>query len=461
MSEDFQTLIDEVSALLGTPATLENRDFELIAFGAHESAGDDAELVMDPVRTRSIMQRRSTAAVRAWFERFGITRAAGPVRIPPDPAAGVVKGRICLPVRHGGVVYGYVWLLDDGSRPLEDPRLREAMATAARIGALLAGQARTGARLGGLLRAALAGPRQGREAATAELRAELGSAADAPMALLAVGPWRVEDPRAGNGRAAGGRRRAAVAEPGRAGGDSPAATPAAVPNVPVLTVLDAEEAGRQAPRGPALAALVRLRAAGSLEPAVAAAHRLLRAGPTGGPTGGGPTGGGPTGGGPTGGGPTGGGPTGGGPTGGGPTGGGERGPLCVGVSAPRSGLVELDAAWYEAQAALRAAHAERRLAPIATWPGLGPYRLLSALPAGVAVDPAVRRLLEPAHREMARTAEVFLDLAGQAGRTAAELGIHRQTLYYRLSRVEQLTGLDLADGESRLLLHMALKAARL
>jgi len=51
--------------------------------------------------------------------------------------------------------------------------------------------------------------------------------------------------------------------------------------------------------------------------------------------------------------------------------------------------------------------------------------------------------------------------AGQAGRTAAELGIHRQTLYYRLSRVEQLTGLDLDDGEDRLLLHMALKGARL
>ncbi|MQT00454.1 helix-turn-helix domain-containing protein, partial [Streptomyces jumonjinensis] len=54
-----------------------------------------------------------------------------------------------------------------------------------------------------------------------------------------------------------------------------------------------------------------------------------------------------------------------------------------------------------------------------------------------------------------------LDCAGQAGRTASALGVHRQTLYYRLSRVEQLTGLDLADGEDRLLLHMALKAARL
>ncbi|GAA2121710.1 hypothetical protein GCM10009802_25240 [Streptomyces synnematoformans] len=109
--------------------------------------------------------------------------------------------------------------------------------------------------------------------------------------------------------------------------------------------------------------------------------------------------------------------------------------------------------------AARAARAAPRLGPVARWPAIGPYRLLTALPGGV--DPAVARLLEPAHAELARTAEVYLDHAGQAARTAAALGIHRQTLYYRLSRVEELTGLDLAVGEERLLLHMALKSARL
>lgn len=87
--------------------------------------------------------------------------------------------------------------------------------------------------------------------------------------------------------------------------------------------------------------------------------------------------------------------------------------------------------------------------------------MLTALPADRPQDPAVRELLDRSHAELARTAEVFLDHSGQAGRTAAALGIHRQTLYYRLSRVEQLTGLDLGEGEDRLLLHMALKAARL
>jgi DNA-binding PucR family transcriptional regulator len=105
--------------------------------------------------------------------------------------------------------------------------------------------------------------------------------------------------------------------------------------------------------------------------------------------------------------------------------------------------------------------AEARLGPVAQWASIGPFRLLTALPPEVARDPVVHALLLPVHQELARTAEIYLDCAGQATRAAAELGIHRQTLYYRLSRIEKLTGLDLDDGEDRLLLHMTLKGARL
>lgn len=123
-------------------------------------------------------------------------------------------------------------------------------------------------------------------------------------------------------------------------------------------------------------------------------------------------------------------------------------------------MTELPAAWHEALDAARAARAEPRLGRIAQWDTIGAYRLLTTLP-DTGTDPAVRPLLAPAHAELVRTAEAFLDCAGQASRTAQVLGIHRQTLYYRLGRVEKLTGLDLDEGEDRLLLHMALKAARL
>ncbi|MYS21492.1 hypothetical protein GA0115240_131423, partial [Streptomyces sp. DvalAA-14] len=146
----LQELVDEVSALLGAPATLEDRDFRLIAFGAHDS--EDAAAT-DPVRTRSILTRRSTAEVRAWFERFGIARATAPVRIPAAPDAGVLRGRLCLPVRHSGVVHGYVWLLDEAEHSAA--QLAAAMAVAARIGDRLAATSYAGAEAGEALRALL------------------------------------------------------------------------------------------------------------------------------------------------------------------------------------------------------------------------------------------------------------------------------------------------------------------
>jgi hypothetical protein len=389
---DYQELVDEISELLGAPATLENRDFELIAFGAYDSEGDLDPTALDPVRTRSILTRRSTAAVRSWFEGFGITRATGPVRIPTTPEAGVLRGRICLPVRHRGVVLGYVWLLDDDPGPT-DRQLSAAMEVTVRIGALLADEAQHGADLTRELRAVLtAGRDWERDMAVAELRTALGPRADGPHTAICVAPWPSTDPD-----------------------DVPS-----VRTLPGATALCAVPWGDSAH---CLAALIRLRSADNPAPAAAVAARLLeraRLLP-----------------------------------------GAEATGTAAGVGAGRSGLIELGAAWREAAAAARAARAEPRLGPVAEWSALGPFRLLTALPPRTPPDPAVRALLTPDHHELAHTAEVYLDCAGQAARAAARLGIHRQTLYYRLSRVERLTGLDLTDGESRLLLHMSLKAHRL
>lgn len=385
MKGDYQDLVDEISALLGAPATLENRDFRLIAFGAHDSDDDAA---MDPVRTRSILTRQSTAAVRSWFEAFGIARATGPVRIPAAPEAGVFRGRICLPVRCRGIVQGYVWLLDQdpGPGPAE---LDAAMEVAQRIGVLLDEEAKAGAGLSREFLAVLtAGPGWQQDMAVAALRVALGPAADGLHAAVCVAPWSGDAPASVPGAAAV----CVVPRPGPAGG-----------------------AGGDL----ALAVLLRLRSTDALAPALTAVARLL------------------------------------------PRSAGAAGPVTAGVADPVRALAELPAAWEQAVAAARAAAAQPRLGPVASWSAIGPYRLLAALAADPVDDPATRSLLSPAHRELARTAEVFLDCAGQAGRAAAALGIHRQTLYYRLARVEQLTGLDLDDGEDRLLLHMALKAARL
>ncbi|NGO43266.1 PucR family transcriptional regulator [Streptomyces ureilyticus] len=448
---EYQELVDEISELLGAPATLENRDFELIAFGAYDSDSEIDESALDPVRTRSILTRRSTTAVRTWFESFGIARATGPVRIPPTPEAGVYRGRICLPVRHRGLVLGYVWLLADEPGPGEE-QLDAAMEVTARIGDLLADEAQAGADLTRELRAVLTAERGWpRDMAVAELRTALGVRGEGLHTVVCVAPWPSADPD-----------------------DAPS-----VRTIPGATALCTVPWGTT---GQSLALLVRLRSSTVLTPATSAAARLLREaegmrgasgpgtrGAAGQATGAlGATGqaagtrgayadpaagtrgnSGPA--------------EGTRRAPGGPAAGTREasGGPAAGIAAPRGGLAELGAAWHEAAAAAGAALAERGLGPIAEWAAIGPYRLLTALPAEAAHDPVVRPLLDPAHRELARTAEAFLDCAGQAGRTAAHLGIHRQTLYYRLSRVEQLTGLDLDDGEDRLLLHMTLKAHRL
>ncbi|MEU3188105.1 helix-turn-helix domain-containing protein [Streptomyces sp. NPDC006923] len=406
MKGDYQELVDEISVLLGVPATLENRDFGLIAFGAHDSE-DDA--VMDPVRTRSILTRKSTPAVRAWFEGFGIARASGPVRIPAAPDAGVFRGRICLPVRHRGMVLGYVWLLDDSDPGPSTARLDAAMEVTARIGDLLAEEAKAGTDLARELRAVLlAESGWQRDMAVAALRTALGPGADGLHVVLCVAPWRDEVPgiRAVPGTAAlctlpYAAGRTAPGPPGTAG-----ASGAPAP--------DGRTARADPDDGDALALLVRLRSTDALAPALGAVARLRES---------------------------------------------AGGGAAAGAGAPRRGLAGVPAAWHEAVSAARASVAQPRFGPVAQWPAIGPYRMLTEL--STEPDLTVRPLLSPAHSELAHTAEVFLDCAGQAGRAASLLGIHRQTLYYRLSRIEQLTGLDLAEGEDRLLLHMALKAARL
>ncbi len=587
---DYQELVDEISELLGAPATLENRDFELIAFGAYDSEGDLDPSALDPVRTRSILTRRSTAAVRTWFEGFGITRASGPVRIPPTPEAGVYRGRICLPVRHRGVVLGYVWLLEPDPGPT-DRQLDAAMRVTSRIGALLADEAQHGADLSRELRAVLTAERgwQG-DMAVAALRTALGSRADGPYTVVCVAPWPSTDPddapsartvphatawctvpwgaagqslavlvrlratdtltpassaagrlleraapgTTGDTAASGAARETTgpgapggtaspgagrgTTSPGAARGTEPpgamqdtaahgatggTAAPGAARNTPApgttrgtpapdtTSSTAAPSATRSTPapgttRGtPAPDTTSSTAAPGAARntPAPAATHGstaptatsstaapdATRSTPTSGTTRGTPAPGAtsstadpgaarntpapsatPS-------------PGAARST---PAPGATRataapGAVAAGVADARVGLAGLAAAWQEASAAARAALAEPGFGPVAEWSRIGPYRLLTALPPETAHDPVVRPLLSPTHRELARTAEVYLDCAGQAGRTAAELGIHRQTLYYRLSRVEQLTGLDLDDGEDRLLLHMALKGARL
>jgi purine catabolism regulator len=60
--------------------------------------------------------------------------------------------------------------------------------------------------------------------------------------------------------------------------------------------------------------------------------------------------------------------------------------------------------------------------------------------------------------ELIRTLEAFFAARCGPKEAAALLGVHRNTVLYRLDRVRELTGLDLDDADVRLRLHLALAA---
>ncbi|NUW34502.1 helix-turn-helix domain-containing protein [Nonomuraea sp. SMC257] len=346
-SADLQDIVDELARLLGASATLEDRSFRLLAYGAQH--GD-----IDTVRQESILRRRATPEVRDYFERYGIARAGHPVRIPADADLKVLA-RVCWPLRHQDVTYGYLWLLDSGS--LTDEVLRRAEPLVGRAAAALAQEARSRRDAGRGLRALLSADPEERAGASLET--------PGPVAAIAV---RESDQR-----------------------------------VAALWTLPR---GVLARPGSPVALLAPAHLAAEVARTVQAAYGTA-----------------------------------------------------AGIGALRRDPGEAWQSWREARQALRIAEHFPRFAPVARWEDLGAHRLLARLgQADLAELAAETAALDG---ELAHTVETYLDLGGHAQKTAAELGIHRQTLYYRLGKAERLLARDLSDGDDRLAVHLGLKAARL
>ena len=62
--------------------------------------------------------------------------------------------------------------------------------------------------------------------------------------------------------------------------------------------------------------------------------------------------------------------------------------------------------------------------------------------------------------ELVRTLETFLEADGNVAGTAQRLFTHRHTIYYRLERVRELSGLDVSSSDGREKLSLGLKSMR-
>lgn len=133
--------------------------------------------------------------------------------------------------------------------------------------------------------------------------------------------------------------------------------------------------------------------------------------------------------------------------------------ILVGQSSVGS-IRTLDNAQRQATIALRIARAYPKDGA-KMWSDLGADRLVAQLPAGIATDlPERVAHFISAEPRLARTLSTFLDAAGDVKATAAALSLGRSGLYYRLRRIREITGLDLDDGDDRLLAHLAIRLAR-
>jgi len=138
------------------------------------------------------------------------------------------------------------------------------------------------------------------------------------------------------------------------------------------------------------------------------------------------------------------------------------GPLAIGHGVVRSGAAEVASAAREAEQAL--GMGRRLYGPdrIVAFQDLGLYRLLYSLKGQPELDrftdETLARLLDRDRGgELRRTLAAYLESNGSPTEAALRLKLHRNTVLYRLSRIEDSLGVDLRDADARLTLHLALR----
>jgi purine catabolism regulator len=138
------------------------------------------------------------------------------------------------------------------------------------------------------------------------------------------------------------------------------------------------------------------------------------------------------------------------------------GPVALGYGAVRTGTAEIAGAAREAEQALTMGR--RLFGPdsATAFKNLGLYRLLYALQPLPELrafrDDALARLGAKDRRGvLLQTLGAYLATNGSPTDAADRLHLHRNTVLYRLGRIEDLLGADLRNAEVRLALHLALK----
>jgi sugar diacid utilization regulator len=356
--------------------------------------------LIDDVRRDSILRKETSQWMIDWFRRFGIHEARTPICIPADAERGILP-RVCAPARYRDDLLGFLWFIDVDGRVGRDG-LAVAASAADRAGRLMYEEA-LASRLTARVLANLLSPSQElREIAAAQILEEATLPARSAITAVVLRPVDVRTSDAVSRAVSGALYEVGVH---RAGADT-LCLPKSDHGV-LLVATDHARAETQ------LAEVAR-------DARAALLRRLGRNG-------------------------------------------------CVRVIAaigdPQARLVDAVSSYRQARLTARVAGMVPTFGDTPHWRDLGVFRTLALLPtddaAQLALDPRLRRLFDGGDQQSIATLEMYLDMGCDAKATYERLHIHRATLYYRLQKVEKVTGVNLADGNDRLALHLGFKLSRL
>ncbi|MFC7658237.1 PucR family transcriptional regulator [Pseudonocardia benzenivorans] len=139
------------------------------------------------------------------------------------------------------------------------------------------------------------------------------------------------------------------------------------------------------------------------------------------------------------------------------------GRVCAGIGLAHTGTEGIAESAEESRRAAMVARAREVDGAVELTDPVGLRRLLHAWYAHEPVKELATEVLAPLREadptdQLGRTLACFLDHESSLVTTAAVLGVHRNTVVHRLSRIRAALGVDLADPDDRLAAHLATRA---
>jgi hypothetical protein len=137
----------------------------------------------------------------------------------------------------------------------------------------------------------------------------------------------------------------------------------------------------------------------------------------------------------------------------------------IGIGGACDGPAEFPRSYQEAKVCLRLHETVLGADGVVTFEELGVYRILAGVEPTGTVEQFVRQWVGPLleydtrkHAQLFKTLSQYLECGRNHLATAHALNVHRNTLKYRLQRIEQITGEDLSDPDTTFNLQLATRA---